>query len=113
MALRNNIIKKIAQSRKRESIEIKKEREEYVFNVEYSPQDNLIEKEISIELKTKLNEAVNSLPSRQKEIVYLKFEEALDYKEISAILQISVESSRKLLHRALLSLREIVKPPAF
>jgi len=113
VALRNNLIKKIAQRRKQEILEIKKGREENIFNVEYSHQYQLIELEVSNEIKSKLNAAVNSLSSRQKEIIYLKFNEELDYKEISDILKISVESSRKLLHRALLSLREIIKPSAF
>jgi len=113
VALRNNLIKKIAQRRKQEILEIKKEREESVFNIEYSHQDQLIELEVSNEIKSKLNTAVNSLSSRQKEIIYLKFTEELDYKEISDIMKISVESARKLLHRALISLREIVKPSIF
>ena len=113
VALRNNLIKKITKSRKQEMLEVKKSQEESIFNVEYSYQDKIIESELSSEIKTKLNNAVKSLPSRQKEIIYLKFEEGLDYNEISDVLKISVESARKLLHRALLSLREIVKPSTF
>jgi len=110
IALRNNIVKKVEQYRKQNSMEIKECLFEDMFNTEYSYQDKLIEMEISSEIKNKLNMAVNSLPPRQKEIIYLKFEEELAYIEISEILMISVESARKLLHRAILSLREIVKP---
>lgn len=113
VALRNNLIKKIKKSRKHEDIETKKNQDESIFNIEYSYQDQLIELEISNEMKNSLNIAVNSLPSRQKEIIYLKFEEELDYPEISEVLKISVDSARKLLHRALFSLRKIVKPSTF
>jgi len=110
IALRNNIVKKLEQSRKYKSLEIKECLFEDMFSSEYSYQDKLIEMEISSEIKNRLNMAVNGLPPRQKEIIYLKFEEELDYIEISKVLKISVESARKLLHRAILSLREIVKP---
>ncbi len=107
-SLRNNIIKKITRNRKQEIPTDEEYIDHNIFQVEYSHQDQMIEMEVSNEIKNKLHIAVNKLPSRQKEIVYLKFEEELDYKEISEILKISVESSRKLLHRALLSLRKIV-----
>jgi len=66
--------------------------------------------EISEEIKNKLIEAVNNLPPKQKEIIYLKFEEEMDYKEISEVMNISVDSARKLMYRSLISLRNIVDP---
>lgn len=108
VALRNCLIKKIKQNKKFESLEKDRFSEEIEFNIEYSFQDKLIELEISNEIKQKLHNAIVNLPDRQKEIIYLKFEEGLDYKEISTILKISVESARKLLYRALLSLREVI-----
>lgn len=110
VALRNNLIKKVTKKRKREFVRIGEDQQDTIFNAEYSYQDQLIELEVSNEIRSKLNIAVHSLSARQKEIVYLKFEGELNYKEISAIMGISVESARKLLHRAILSLREIVKP---
>lgn len=110
VALRNALIKKIIRSKKFEQLDVEKSKDELVFDIEYSFQDKLIEQEISTEIKDKLWEAINKLPSKQKEIIYLKFEEEMDYPEISDILNISVESARKLLYRALLSLREKVAP---
>jgi RNA polymerase sigma factor (sigma-70 family) len=108
VALRNCITKKISQKRKYEPLEIKNEEKDIEFHIEYSFQDKLIEHEISGEVKDKLRSAINNLPCRQKEIIYLKFEEEMDYPQIARVLRISVESSRKLMYRALLSLRETV-----
>ena len=113
VALRNSLIKNIRKIRKHEHFEIKDVLTEIAFNSEYSFQEQLIELEISTEIKEKLRVAVNSLPQKQKEIIYLKFEEELEYSEISEIMKISVESARKLLYRALLSLRNIINPKTF
>ena len=110
VSLRNCIIKKITRGKSYDSLDTAAVSESMEFNIEYSFQDKLIELEISNEIKQKLRAAIINLPDRQKEIIYLKFEEGLDYKEISAILKISVESARKLLHRALLTLRDVVDP---
>jgi len=109
VALRNDLIKKMVKKRKFDWIDMSNKGDEPLFTVEYSYQDQLIEQEISAEIKAKLARAVNALPNKQKEIIYLKFEEGMSYREISGILGISVESARKLLYRALLSLREALK----
>lgn len=108
VALRNCLIKKIIKNRKTESLEENHIQEYDFFNIEYNIQDQIIELEISTEIKQKLKVAVDCLSPKQKEIVYLKFEEEMDYKDIADILDISVESARKLLYRALLSLRKVI-----
>lgn len=113
VALRNGLIKNITKNRKFEPHEMEDGQAEIDFYVEYSFQDQLIELEISNEIKEKLSTAINCLPAKQKEIIYLKFEEELEYIEISEILKISVESARKLLYRAILSLRKVIEPTTF
>jgi len=110
VAFRNGLVKKIKKQRKYESVNLSEDGESQYFDNDYNIQNQLIELEISNEIKEKLSIAINNLPSKQKEIIYLKFEEELEYAEISAIMKISVESSRKLLYRALLSLRKILDP---
>jgi RNA polymerase sigma factor (sigma-70 family) len=110
VSLRNGIIKKLKQSRIFESIGEKEDETEAPFNIEYEFQDQLIQLEISQEIIAKLQSKIKNLPPRQKEIIYLKFEEEMDYPEIAPILKISVESARKLLYRALLTLRKTVDP---
>lgn len=110
VAFRNGLIKKIKKQRKYETINLIEDAEKQYFDSDYDIHNQLIELEVSNEIKEKLSIAVNNLPPKQKEIIYLKFEEELEYAEISAIMKISVESSRKLLYRAILSLRKILDP---
>jgi RNA polymerase sigma factor (sigma-70 family) len=49
---------------------------------------------------------LNKLPAKQKETLYLRFNESLDYPEIAQMLNISIESVRKQVYRALKSIRE-------
>lgn len=113
VALRHSLIKKNIKSNKYSTQEIETLKEDSPFFIEYGYQEELINLEISDEIKTTLKEAVNSLPAKQKEIIYLKFEEELEYTEIADVLKISVESARKSLYRAILSLRKIVSPKTF
>ena len=66
----------------------------------------MIEKEEENELKLKISAALNQLPSKQKEALYLRYNESLDYPEVAKLLEISVESARKQVYRALKTLRE-------
>lgn len=110
VALRYGIAKRITKQQKYESLELNENDENQLFESEYDIQNQLIKFEISKELKDRLSDAVSNLPPKQKEIIYLKFEEELNYPEISEVMKISVESSRKLLYRSLLSLRRIIDP---
>ena len=112
IALRNSILKKLQQNRKFEDEELN-DNTLGEFNIEYSFQEQLISREISEEKRRRLHQAIVTLSPGQKEIIYLKFEENLGYKEISELMGISIESARKQLYRALLSLRETLSCEAF
>ncbi|MFV0593422.1 MAG: RNA polymerase sigma factor [Draconibacterium sp.] len=113
ISLRNSLVKKIKNKKRFELLDLKDNNFEFDFDVEYSHQDRLIEDEISRELKKVLQAATKKLPAKQKEIIYLKFEEEMSYPEIAKIMNISIESARKLLYRALLSLRSKVHSDSF
>ncbi|MCK3684067.1 sigma-70 family RNA polymerase sigma factor [Maribellus sp. YY47] len=113
VSLRNSLIKKIKSSKRIELFDIKDNKFEFDFNVEYSYQDRLIDEEISQEIRELLEAATQKLPAKQKEIIYLKFEEEMSYPEIAEIMNISVESARKLLYRALLTLRSEIPSDSF
>lgn len=112
VALKNSILKKILQTRKFEDKEVD-DSTLGEFNIEYSFQEQLINHEISETKRLHLQQAILALSLGQKEIIYLKFEENLGYKEIADLMNISIESARKQLYRALLSLREILDKEAF
>jgi len=58
-------------------------------------------------LKHVLN-ALNQLPARQKEIIYLKIYKGLSYEEISEIMQINYQVVRNLLCQALKTFRKLI-----
>lgn len=105
VALKNNLLKKIARKKRLPTLTFDVY-QELDFNITYDPQEQLIASELNTESSRKLQAAIQALSKKQKEIIYLKFEEGLDYPDIARVLQISVESARKQIYRALKSLRE-------
>ncbi len=68
--------------------------------------NQLIENEDSNELQNKLNKAMESLSSRQKEAIYLKYNEGLDYDDICETMDLKYQSVRNLISTGILRLRE-------
>ncbi len=104
LALKRNLIKKLKAGRKishgfNETVD---------FEPQYSIEFQIIEQEKDEEINRKVSDAIRQLPPKQKEAVYLRYNESLEYEEIAAILEITVESVRKQVHRALKTVREIV-----
>ena len=81
------------------------------FNMEFTPESEYIRKEQLGQLSELLLEALNKLSPRQKEIIYLRYFEELDYNEVAELMNMSVKAAYKLSARALDTLREIMKIP--
>ena len=78
--------------------------DEIPFRIEYQAfESDLFEKN---ELSS-LHSALKKLSSRQKEALYLRYFENLDYNDISKLLNLTYQSSRNLIHRAIEKLREL------
>jgi RNA polymerase sigma factor (sigma-70 family) len=71
----------------------------------FSIEQELITDEKEREILHHLAAEINQLPDRQREILYLRFHQDLDYEEIAAIMQISVPTCRTFVYRALKELR--------
>ena len=78
------------------------------FYTEYSIEFQIMEREKNAEIDRKVTNALQHLSSKQKEVIYLRFNESLGYNEIASILDINIESVRKQVHRALKTVREII-----
>lgn len=77
-------------------------------------EDFLIAGEIETETNKKIAEAMKNLSSRQREGLFLKFDKNLSYSEIAELLNISVESARTSIYRALKELRKyLIKEDVF
>jgi len=105
LALKRNLIKKNQSSRKIQQLSTSESND---FEVDYNIESQLIEIEENSAINRQVLDALNQLPAKQKEAVYLRFNQALEYEEVASILEISVESVRKQVYRAIKTLREII-----
>lgn len=76
------------------------------FLFDFSIEHHLIADEITADKVTRLNQLINDLPSRQKEALYLRYNQELTVDQIANMLDINYQSANNLLHRALLCLRK-------
>ena len=60
----------------------------------------------TVSYKPALTREIEQLPSRQKEVIYLKFFEGFDYLEITGIMSISYQVARNYASRGIKRLRE-------
>jgi len=104
LALKRKLIKKLKADRKISHLLNK----ELDFYTEYSIEFQIMEREKNAEIDRKVTNALQHLSSKQKEVIYLRFNESLGYNEIASILDINIESVRKQVHRALKTVREII-----
>ncbi|WP_159467099.1 RNA polymerase sigma factor [Dyadobacter sp. 3J3] len=74
---------------------------------EYSSEEVFIQNENELHLKNQVKEMMTQLPSRQREVVYLRFFQGLKSEEIGMLLAIKPQSVSNILQRALTTLRNI------
>jgi RNA polymerase sigma factor (sigma-70 family) len=109
LALKRNLIKRLQAGRKIDQVIP----ESADFQTEYNIEYQILERERDEEINNKVSFALNQLPSKQKEAIYLRFNESLDYDEIANIMEITIESVRKQVHRALKNIRELFESESF
>ncbi|WP_247236548.1 RNA polymerase sigma factor [Telluribacter sp. SYSU D00476] len=80
--------------------------DEYAFSVEFSADLRLIEEENEVYQLRKLEQMINTLPARQKELIYLRFYQSLSFEQISEVMQLGRQSVYNLLQKSLNSLRK-------
>ncbi|MGD1890779.1 MAG: RNA polymerase sigma factor [Cyclobacteriaceae bacterium] len=73
---------------------------------EYSALDIRIEQEDAQLRHDLLTEALNQLPVRQREAIYLKFYEELSYDEVAKVMGVKYQSAVNFVYRGLVSLKE-------
>lgn len=103
LALKRNLIKKLKRNRKHLS---ENANGKLLFEPIYSIERTIIQQEDDLNLNRRISNLLNKLPAGQKEALYLRFYESLEYGEIAKLLSISIESVRKQVYRALKSIRE-------
>lgn len=102
LAIKRNLIKKMKSNRRLVSEDTVTD----FFEVEYTIESAVEGPEEEAELNRKISLMLRSLTPRQKEALYLRYNESMPYDEIARVLNITVESARKQVYRALSSIRE-------
>jgi len=99
-AMRLRIFREQSKWTKSESLD-----ESYDFLVDFSVESKIITDLENVTLNSRIEQVLNALPSRQKEILYLRFYENLDFESISQMMDISKQSVHNLLQKAYKSFR--------
>lgn len=99
----------IRQLQKEYRYNLTREHDEINFEITYSVESDLISSE-NRDLRLKaLHQAIAGLTPRQKEAIFLRFTEELEYNQIAEIMQMSVEACRNIIFRAVKALKESVQ----
>ncbi len=78
---------------------------------EPSVEHRMVMDETASQTSRLLTRELNLLPSRQREIIYLRYKYDLSYEEIASLLEISVPTCRTLVYRAINRLRSRIASP--
>ena len=75
------------------------------FNVVLSYEYDLIEEQVSAERSAQLHKALDDLPPRQKEVIFLRFFEDLSFEQIAVVMGIEQSSVYKIIYKAIHNLQ--------
>src|SRR5690625_5238608 len=105
VSLRRKILKKTKSRRKtgRNLDEI----DEGIF-IQFDKEELIIRDEIRFQKKRELQQALNQLSNRQKEVVYLHYYNGMSYGEIEKILSINRQSVHNHMYRGMETLRTLL-----
>ncbi len=76
------------------------------FRLEYSTEVDTEEKELRLD---RLAEAINQLPPRQKETIYLKFYKNLSNTEVAEVMQVNYQSVGNSIQKAIQKLKSLLE----
>ncbi|SDE05473.1 RNA polymerase sigma factor, sigma-70 family [Mucilaginibacter pineti] len=94
-ALRLRIFREQSKWNRNEALD-----ENYQFLVEFNIESKIISEQENTTLNSRIQQVLKALPTRQREIMYLRFYENLDFDNISQIMEISKQSVHNLLQKA-------------
>lgn len=100
-SLKNEIIKRIQTSRR----ELATVNQENIGPFQISAEEVFIANEWEMERSKKLSRAIKSLSKKQRKGLSMRFSENYSYEEIAEQMNISVQSSRTMIYRAIKTLR--------
>lgn len=108
---RSSIIQKVVRNMKTSSIP-NNDDHDYDFNLSLSPEDTFLDNEKNRQLYKSVQQLLVRLTPKQTEVIYLRYYHDLSFEEIAGQLDLSVKACYKLMHRAMMELRQSA-PKAF
>jgi len=105
-SFRNKLFQKLKQETKKDQAE-----STLSLDPEFNIESILISDELAGEKRQALHQAMQALPSRQREIIFLRFYEGLSYDQISETMNITINSTYKTMTKALHHLRQTMQLP--
>lgn len=104
-AIRNKVIDNL--NLLRPSVEISESIEKNLALV-YSPEDFLITSQAEESTRHRVITALNKLPPRQREVIFLRYFEEIDFETIAQIMEVNVQSVRNTIHRGMEAMRDLM-----
>lgn len=101
-SLRRKIVSVIKKESKSQSVD---SFDTIPFDVELAIDEVIIAQELNDEQAALLKRAFDKLTAKQKEILYLRFYQGLDYEQIANVLDMKYQSLRNAVSRAIKHLR--------
>lgn len=80
--------------------------DDYSFSVEFAADVHLIDEENELYQIRRLEQVINHLPDRQKELIYLRFYQNLSFEQIEEVMHLGRQSVYNLMQKSLNSLRK-------
>jgi RNA polymerase sigma factor (sigma-70 family) len=74
-------------------------------------ESDLIVAELFSEKQERLQQGINRLPTRQKEVIRLKFYEGMSNETIAKVMEIERQTVANFLYRALATLKSTIQTP--
>lgn len=105
LSTRRNLVKKLQNYRR---FDRGNPTEDKISDMDLGIEYKIIIREKDDEIRKNIADALSRLPGKQKEAIFLRFNEAMDYSEIAEILGITIESVRKQVYRALKAVRDLL-----
>jgi len=78
----------------------------YLFELQLTPETLVLHNENQRQLRQQIESVLNVLTAKQKEVIYLRYYEGLNFEEIARNMNLSVKACYKLMGRAISILRE-------
>lgn len=94
-------------------VQIDNDSDDSIFEVTYSHEDFLINNQVKEDIKKKVIKALNELTSRQREAIYLRYFEELEFETIAIIMETNVQSVRNTIYRGMEVMRDFMLAEVF